>query len=413
MQLIKTTVNNWIIVISVVLGILVFSLGEIALNDISKLYPVRSSDDIFKELHTPEEHKALEELSLKIKEMDLFMYDAEYQLQGYEEDISSKKEILDQLLENQDINPNSDTEILLNKYEDQFVKLQGEKEKLKANLWDKRLDLTKLNREKDNYNEILRIKYEEKYNQILNEEKRNSELKVILTQIILLVIFLIIGILLFFKFRKTRYLSPVLGYNFAVIIILIQSIYIHSPFKLHYYTFIAIGIVLSLILIVWLIKNLNKLSRKEILSISKKNLIKGKCPICSSNISLKPFVKEIYKGQKIKSFLLVIIIIAAIFGNGSGIIIIFDNIRNMEILELSASIFLLVIPWLLVYLFLQFIFPYSAKNVPEPNQFNNNNCPVCGLTFISRCNKCGEYRHNLLPFCNNCGDRIEKEEQDS
>ncbi|MBI9097928.1 MAG: hypothetical protein JEY91_05600, partial [Spirochaetaceae bacterium] len=62
MQLIKTTVNNWIIAISIILGILVFSLGEIALNDISKIYPLRLDNDIFINLITSDEKTELDNL---------------------------------------------------------------------------------------------------------------------------------------------------------------------------------------------------------------------------------------------------------------------------------------------------------------------------------------------------------------
>ncbi|MBI9100696.1 MAG: hypothetical protein JEY91_19645, partial [Spirochaetaceae bacterium] len=335
---------------------------------------------------------------------------AEYKLEGYEEDINSKQDVLNQLLENQKINPNNDTELLLKKYQEQFVRLQNEKEVIKSDLLDAKLELTRLNRESDNLNESLKGKYNDELNRIKNKETRSSEIKIIVTQLVLLVILLILGIVLFLKFKKTKYLSPVLGYNFAITIILLQSIYIHSPFKLHYYTFITIGIAVSIILIVWLIKNLNKLSKKELLSLSKKNLIKGKCPNCSSTLSLKALPKEDIKGRKVKSFLLIMIIIAALFGNGSGIVIIFDSLNNIDIIEILVAFSLIVVPWLFVYLFLSSIFQFSSKKVPEPDQFNNKFCPVCGLTFILKCKECGEDRHNLLPYCSSCGDKIIDEE---
>ena len=410
MQLIKTTVNNWIIAISIILGILVFSLGEIALNDISKIYPLRPDNDIFIDLITSDEKTELENLKSNMETLNLYIYDAEYKLEGYEEDINSKQDVLNQLLENQKINPNNDTELLLKKYQEQFVRLQNDKEVIKSDLLDAKLELTRLNRESGNLNETLRVKYDDELHRIMDKETRSSEIKIIVTQLVLLVILLILGIVLFLKFKKTKYLSPVLGYNFAITIILLQSIYIHSPFKLHYYTFITIGIAVSIILIVWLIKNLNKLSKKELLSLSKKNLIKGKCPNCSSTLSLTAMQKEDIKGRKVKSFLLIMIIIAALFGNGSGIVIIFDSLNNIDIIEVLVAFSLIVVPWLFVYLFLSSIFQFSSKKVPEPDQFNNKFCPVCGLTFILKCKECGEDRHNLLPYCSSCGDKIIDEE---
>jgi hypothetical protein len=50
MNLIKSSVNNWIKIISVVLALLVFSFGEIALSDISDLFSVQSLDDIIENL---------------------------------------------------------------------------------------------------------------------------------------------------------------------------------------------------------------------------------------------------------------------------------------------------------------------------------------------------------------------------
>lgn len=410
MQLIKTTVNNWIIAISIILGILVFSLGEIALNDITKIYSIRSNNDIFTDFITSDEKTELENFKSNIEIQNLQILESEYKLEGYEEEIDSKQEVLIQLLENQKINPNNATEILLNEYQEQFVELQNKKEILQSDLLDTNLELTRLKRESDNHYNLLKAKYDNELNNTKKKESKNREIKIIVTQMILLLLLLILGIFLFLKFKKTKYLSPLLGYNFAIIIIFLQSIYIHSPFKLHYYTFITIGIAVSIILIVWLIKNLNKLSKKEILSLSKKNLIKRKCPNCSSTLSLKPFAKEDIKGQKIKSFLLIMIIIAALFSNGSAIVIIFDSLNNIEIAEILTAVLLIMVPWFFVYLFLMSIFPFSSKNVPEPDQFNNKYCPICGLTFIVKCKQCGEDRHNLLPYCSNCGNKITDEE---
>lgn len=406
MKIIKTSINNWIIVISVVLGVLVLSLGEMGLKDTARLFKVRSETTILEELHTVEEKSISREFTESISSLSTRLKDDENKLDNLNDDIRSKKEIIDQLLENQKVNPNTETELSIKEFQKQYLNLQNTKQEAKSRILSLDSELTKYKRDSEDFHNKLSKKYKETVLSLKREESKSREFKILLTQLITILLSLVLGFVLFRKFRKTKYFPPVLGYNISVTIIFIQAIYVHSPFKLHYYTFILIGLGICITAIILLIKNISKLTKKESLKIIKKSLIVGRCPSCTSNISLKPSEIRVFKGNKLKSFLLTVIILTAILSNGSGIVIFVDNASGISADELFSSLFLILFPWILVYFFLRYLSPFAVKNVPDPGQFNNNNCPVCGLKLISKCSKCGEKRHNLLPYCNNCGDKI-------
>jgi predicted RNA-binding Zn-ribbon protein involved in translation (DUF1610 family) len=203
---------------------------------------------------------------------------------------------------------------------------------------------------------------------------------------------------------------PVSGYSAAIALMIIQAIYIHSPFKLHYYVFIFMGIAACIALIVWLVKNLTRISKKETLSTVKKNLAAIRCPGCSSVLSVNNENIPGKGGNKLKSVTIVIILLGALMGNSSAVVIFFDNISSITVPELFFSLFLLIFPWIVLYMFLTLFAGITGKKVPDPDSFNSNNCPVCGLELISVCKKCGSKRHSLLPYCSSCGDNPEQGE---
>ncbi len=57
MNIIKSSVNNWIKIISVVLAVFIFSFGEIALNDISNMFEYPDFNTILEEQKTDSEKR--------------------------------------------------------------------------------------------------------------------------------------------------------------------------------------------------------------------------------------------------------------------------------------------------------------------------------------------------------------------
>lgn len=403
MDLIKSNVNFWIKVISVVLAILVFTLGEIALNDIeNKIYKVKNQDEILTELQSKEEKEKMALLveDMEKKENNIKQY--KYQIDLLDTDITSKKSTLEQLLENQKVSPNSETQNQISLYQKEFLSLQSKREKINSLFISEEFELNRLKREIADFEKSIRTKYDEKLKDIKMRDERNKQIKVLITQFVFILFLFVSGILLLMRFKKSSFFPPVLGYNVAIYVIIAQAIYVHSPFKLHYYVFILIGIIVCIIAIIWLIKNIADISKKQNINVIKKSLALGKCPNCSSEISLKEVTKENYRGHKLKTFIIISIIISALIGNSSGVVVFFSNIRDITLKEILFSLLLILLPWIILYFFITILTPFKGKRIPDPEEFNNNACTVCGLVHIIKCDKCGKMRHNLLPYCGSC-----------
>jgi predicted RNA-binding Zn-ribbon protein involved in translation (DUF1610 family) len=52
------------------------------------------------------------------------------------------------------------------------------------------------------------------------------------------------------------------------------------------------------------------------------------------------------------------------------------------------------------------IFADPAKESTQPEPYT---CPSCGTSLYAKCEKCGQIRHTLLPYCEHCGTQKEME----
>ena len=403
MNIIKSSVNNWIKIISVVLAVFVFSFGEIALNDISKMFDYPGFDDILENLKTDGEKENFKILQKQYEDISNTVSLKEDNLGDISENIKDIEETLDQLLEGQEISPDSETGKLKSSFQKNFIELQKEREELKKEISGLKRNLSDVKSGLDKYHEDINEKYKDKASEIQEDEKKSVEIRILVFQLILLLILSGIAVFLYLKFRNTKYIYPVTGYSSAIALMTAQAIYIHSPFKLHYYVFIFIGIAACIAVIIWLVKNLTKINRKETLAIVKKNLAAERCPGCSSYISIEERDISVKGKNRFRSFIIFIIICAALLGNGSGIVIFFDNINDITTSQLMYSVFLIIFPWIVLFVFMNIYTASGESKIPDPVQFRSRNCPVCGLELVRKCEKCGALRHALLPYCSSCG----------
>lgn len=407
MNIIKSSVNMWIKIISVVLALFVFSFGEIALNDISGMFEYPHFNEILEDQKTDKEKEILSSLEIQAEKINREISLNEDILSETEKNIKDIEETLDQLLKGQEISPDKETNELKNSYQKSYIELQKKRENVRKILSDLKTESTASDTELNEYSETINNKYEDKVIKIQKAMEKSVEIKILIFQLILLIILAAIAVILYIKFKSSKYIYPVSGYSAAIALMIAQAVYIHSPFKLHYYVFIFIGIAACTALIIWLVRNLSKINKKETLSIVKKNLSVSRCPGCSSFISIAEKDSLVKGKTRLRTFIILIIVTAAIFGNGSGIVIFFDNINDITTQELLFSIFLIAFPWIVLFAFLNIFAAASDKKIPDPDQFRSNRCPVCGLELIKVCEKCGAKRHALLPFCSSCGDRDE------
>jgi len=406
MDMVKTNVNNWIKIISIILGVLFFTLLEIALNDIeNKIFITKSYDELLNEIQTKEEKDEIINIDDKIKSIQSKLDEYKYQIESLENDITSKKQTLDQLLENQKVNPNNETKTQITIYQKQFLDLQNKKDIIKRSEIDEGFLLSNLKRERDTLKINIENKYKEKLKLLEYKNERSTQIKVLAFQALLILVLFIIGTLLMIKFRKSDFFLPILAFNFAIYIVIAQAIYIHSPFKLHYYVFITIGIVICILSTIWLLKNMTKIYKNQTVSLIKKNLSLNKCPKCNNEISIIEVTAKNYKGEKLKTFIIVSIVLGALIGNGSGVVLFVSSLSSFSASYIMFSLFLILMPWIILYVFINVLSPFKNSKIPDPDQFKNRSCPVCGLNFVVKCDKCGNDRHNLLPYCNTCGNQ--------
>ena len=411
MDIIKSSVNNWIKIISVILAVFVFSFGEIALKDIENMFEYPDFNTILEDQKTDSEKELFDKLTEKSENIYSEISGFKESLSETEGNIKDIEETLDQLLEGQEISPDSETGQLKSKYQKSYVELQKEREQIKKRIADLNREKTAIEDELDIYQKNIYEKYEENVIDIQNRKEKAVKIKVLLNQLILLVILAAAAVVLYRKFKKTKYIYPVTAYSSAIALMIAQAVYIHSPFKLHYYVFIFIGITACIALIIWLVRNLTKINRKETLSIIKKNLASSRCPGCSSLISITETGYSLKGKNRFRSFIIFIILCAALIGNGSGIVIFFDNISDISTSQLMYSIFLIIFPWIVLFVFINIYSSSTDKKIPDPDQFRNNNCPVCGLELVKTCSSCKAKRHALLPYCNSCGHNDETEQR--
>ena len=181
------------------------------------------------------------------------------------------------------------------------------------------------------------------YNKIMSKHR----LKVAALKLAVIVPIFLISAWFFIK-KRSGMLGPIIYATFIAVFIRI-SLVVYEYFPRRYFKYIALLVIIAVVLrlLLYLIKRIAAPKKDWILKHHQEAYDKGICPICGKPIRIGPLRYAI--GQKRRGLVL----------SGQG-----GQTCKQEL--------------------------YT--------------CPSCGMELYEKCDKCGDIRHSLLPFCEHCGN---------
>jgi hypothetical protein len=169
------------------------------------------------------------------------------------------------------------------------------------------------------------------------------------TQFLFLVPFVLLGVYLFRRFRKSSYVPLVHAFNVAALTLLVQTIHRHFPSDYFKYIALGLAIVIVLSILAYIIRQITRPDQRWLLQRHKEAYRAAQCPSCQYPI-------------------------------------LGDNMRA--------------------------VFPdkrFAKKDAQEVQGTEKpRTCPACGTRLFHLCADCGALRHSLLPYCLHCGAVDEK-----
>ncbi len=183
------------------------------------------------------------------------------------------------------------------------------------------------------------------YRQLLSRHR----LKIAALKLAVMIPIFVICALLFTKKRSGTY-GPIVYATFLAIFARI-SIIVHEYFPRKYFKYIAMLVVIAIVLrlLVYVIKRIIAPKKDLIIRQNQEAYDKGVCPVCGKPIRIGPLRFAV------------------------------SNKRRSVI----------VVP---------------VKHQAEASIQEIYTCPSCGTELYEKCDKCGDIRHSLLPFCEHCGN---------
>jgi len=181
------------------------------------------------------------------------------------------------------------------------------------------------------------------YNEIMSKHR----LKVAALKLAVIVPIFLISAWFFIKKRSGMF-GPIIYAMFIAAFIRI-SLVVYEYFPRRYFKYIALLVIIAVVLrlLLYLLKRIAAPKKDWILKHHQEAYDKGICPICSKPIRIGPLRYTI--GHKRRGLILA--------GQGG-----------------------------------------------QACQQELYTCPSCGTELFEKCDKCGDIRHSLLPFCEHCGD---------
>jgi len=157
----------------------------------------------------------------------------------------------------------------------------------------------------------------------------------------------------FFMKKRTGVYWPLVWASFLAVFVKI-SLVVHEYFPSRYFKYIALLAVITIVLriLVYLIRMIVSPKKELLIQQYQQDYDKHQCPVCNKPIRIGPL--RYLAGMKKKAL----------------------------------------------------IFADQAKESTQPEPYT---CPSCGTSLYAKCEKCGQIRHTLLPYCEHCGTQKEME----
>jgi len=188
-----------------------------------------------------------------------------------------------------------------------------------------------------------RISARNEYSKLMSKHR----LKVAALKLVVIVPIFLISAWFFIKKRSGMF-GPIIYATFIAVFIRI-SLVVYEYFPRRYFKYIALLVIIAVVLklLLYLLKRIAAPQKDWILKHHQEAYDKGICPICGKPIRVGPLRYAI--GHKRRDLVLA--------GQGG-----------------------------------------------QACQQELYTCPLCGTELYEKCDKCGDIRHSLLPFCEHCGN---------
>lgn len=338
----------FIIVLSIVLGILLYWLLNFITDDISK---IKGPDRVAIESKHVSKDLISEESQLKasISKIKKDITNLTQNQKIIQESTVSLQNTINQLLKIQSASLQKDVPFPAQSQETLAVSqtkfLENQKEYQKLNSEISTLTLRRQTLEKDLASTVRELQNQrepaQKEYDLLFEKYR---FKIAALKLVVLVPILLIAAFLLFKKRTGTY-GPLL-YAVLLASLLKTTIVMYDYFPEEYFKYIALVVIIGVILLflVYLLKNIASPKKSSLLKQYQQSYDKGICPICSKPIRFGPTEHLPFKKAKI------------------------------AFLPCSDQV---------------------QKDVPYT-------CPSCGTGLYEKCGRCDKVKHSLLPYCKHC-----------
>lgn len=354
-------IRFFIIVLSIVLGVLLYWLLSFIENDIGKM--AGPNYETVRKEYVPESYDLQRnELTSQIQALDRRIRTLKEQQQILNNSTASLQNTMSQLLEIQRESLQRNAEFpeksrqTLQESQSAFLQNQQKNQQYANQL----AELTVERQQKEDELSGLGDKMGELERDALAAHNQLSEkhrLKVGAVKLSFLVPVFVVFFWLFMKYRAGVYWPLVWAAFLASF--LKMTLVAHEYFESRYFKYIAILVVLGIVLriLVYLVRMIASPRRELLLRQYQQDYDKCLCPVCSKPIRTGPLR---YAGCKKKT----------------GIVVTSQDDQ-------------------------------STRQPPYT-------CPSCGTTLYSKCEACGNVRHTLLPYCEHCGkeNTLSAEQQD-
>lgn len=188
-----------------------------------------------------------------------------------------------------------------------------------------------------------RILARNEYNKLMSKHR----LKVAVLKLVVMVPIFLISAWFFIK-KRSGFFGPIIYATFIAVFIRI-SLVVHEYFPKKYFKYIALLVIIAIVLklLLYLLKRIAAPKKDWILKHHQEAYDRSICPICGKPVRIGPLRYAI--GHKHRGLV-------------------------------------------------------SAGQGGQTCKQELYTCPSCGTELYGKCDKCGDIRHSLLPFCEHCGN---------
>ena len=339
----------FIVILSIVFGILLFWLLSFVTNDIRRI-PGPKIADSEKQLVDSELLSQQNNLGEQLKSTTRDIKHQNQQQTLIKENISSLQTTINQLLKIQDssiakgISFSQESQKTLNISQSQFLKDQQKRQDINQAISNLTTEKQRLEKQKTSVDSQVN-EQKKLANKHYNKLRKKHNIKIASLKLSILLPILLIASWFMLK-KRTGTFGPLVYAAFLTIFLQV-AIVIHSHFESEYLKYIALLVIIGVVLkfLIYLLKNRAAPKKDFLIKQYQQSYDKGICPICAKPIHFAPLA---FVRKKIK---------------------------------------------------------YPPAKEPEPTEYA---CPSCGTNIYKKCQSCESLRHSLLPYCKNCGKESQK-----